>query len=125
MCAHGRVQGVHDGGGDVVREVLGPQSSVGGRAPRGLAPRLLPRRVAVHGHPGIGQGVQSAGQERVGDAPVHEERLGGVADAGALRLGVDEDVDGHVEVGRCVHVHMAVAGARLDDRDGGLLDDGT
>jgi hypothetical protein len=38
-------------------------------------------------------------QERLGDVGVHEQRLGGVADARAVRLAVDGDGDGLVEVG--------------------------
>ena len=53
---------------------------------------------------------------------VHEQRLGGVADAGAVGLGVEHDRQRHVEVGRGVDVDVAVADPGLDHRHRRLLD---
>ena len=50
------------------------------------------------------------------DRFVHDERLGRVAHAGALRLGVDDDPCGFVEVGGRVDVDVAVAVAVDHDR---------
>ena len=54
-----------------------------------------------------------------------QERLGGVAHADALGLGIDDDVHRRLEIGAGVDVDVAVARSGLDDGDGGLLDDGT
>ncbi|CAM5474795.1 hypothetical protein SAVIM40S_07522 [Streptomyces avidinii] len=80
--------------------------------------------VAVDGDARLGERVERARQEGVGDVPVDEERLGGIADGGSLGLGVDEDVHRHVQVGLGVDVDVAVAGTGLDDGDGGFLDHG-
>ena len=59
------------------------QSSVGGRDDGGLGGvRVGPHPlVGVHGDAGLGERVQGARQEGVGDVLVDEEGLGGVADA--------------------------------------------
>ena len=62
-------------------------------------------------------------QERVGHGLVHEHRLGGVADRGPLRLAVDHDVGRHGEVGRRVHVDVAVAVAVDHVRHRGVVED--
>ena len=54
-----------------------------------------------------------------------EELLGGVAGAGALDLGVDEQRLGECEVGGAVDVDEADALVVLDDRDRGVLGDET
>ena len=54
---------------------------------------------------------------------MHEQRLGGVADAGSLRLGVEDDVEGAVEVGGGVDVDVAVAVAVDDVGDLGVVED--
>ena len=54
-----------------------------------------------------------------------EELLGGVAHAGALGLGVEENGLGHRQVGGFVHVNEAYAGVVLDNRNGGVLCDET
>ena len=46
---------------------------------------------------------------------MHEQRLGGVADAHPLALGVDGDRFGHVEVGGLVDVDVAVAREVLEN----------
>ena len=67
--------------------------------------------------PDVGVGVQRdagpdevgqrLGQEGGGDVAVDEQRLGGVADAGAVGLGVDGDRERLVEVGGRVDVDVA------------------
>ncbi len=57
----------------------------------------------------------------VGDVGVHEQRLGGVAHAGAVGLGVHHDGERLVEVGGGVDVDVAVADAGLDHRHRRLL----
>ena len=47
---------------------------------------------------------------------MHQQRLGRVAHAQPLALGVDGDRLGHVEIGGAVDVDVAVAGEVLDDR---------
>ena len=66
----------------------------------------------------VAQGGERAGQERAGDVGVDQQRLGRVADAGALGLGVDDDLARHVEVGGRVDVDVAVARRGEDHRDG-------
>ena len=56
-------------------------------------------------------------------ACVHEQALGGVAHARPLDLGVDDDVERHVEIGGGVDVDVAVAVAVDHVRDGGVLED--
>ena len=80
--------------------------------------------VGVECHAPVGAGAGQLGQELVGHGGVDEHRLDGVADARALRLGVLDDVERHGEVGRGLHVDVAVALPRLDDRHAGLLDAG-
>ncbi len=46
---------------------------------------------------------------RAGDSRVDQQCLGSTANAGATHLGVDNDVDGHVEIGGFVHVDVAEA----------------
>ena len=67
--------------------------------------------------------VGDTGQERVGHRLVHHEGLGRVADARALGLGVDDDVERVVEVGAGVDVDVAVAVAVDDDRHGRVVAD--
>ena len=77
-----------DGRGDVEGEVLGRPVLVGGRHHPVVRRE---GRVAVDGHAGVLQRGDDPRQELVGDVGVHEQRLGGVADAGALGLGVEHD----------------------------------
>ena len=60
--------------------------------------------------------IEHLGQELCGNRLVHQQRLGRVAHAHALGLGVHHDGACHVEIGGLVHVDMAVARARLDHR---------
>ena len=86
----------------------------------GIPAHLL---VAVHGDTGRRQPLHDRRQDPVGGVAVDEEGLGGVAHAGALRLGVEDDGErlGDVDVG--VHVDVAVAHPGLDDRHEGLAHD--
>ena len=86
MCEIGVVQAGYDGRGDVEREVLGPVVLVGGRHDPVVGREDL---VAVDGHAGLLERGDDPRQERVGDLGVHEQRLGGVADAGPVGLGVE------------------------------------
>src|SRR5271155_5752250 len=70
--------------------------------------------VEVHGDTGV---LQSSDQPRdglPGDRGVDQQRLGGVAHAGATGLGVQQDPFGHLEVGGVVHVDVAVADTGLN-----------
>ena len=53
---------------------------------------------------------------------MHQQRLGGVADAGALHLGVDHDLDRLLEVGARIDEDVAVAAGGIDHRDLRVLD---
>ena len=101
---------------------LSPEvSSVTARGPR---PRRRPGRRQARRRGGdalAGQRGEGLGEERGSDVAVDQERLGGVAHARALGLGVDGDGQGLVEVGRAVDVDVAVADPGLDDRDGRLV----
>ena len=107
------------------REVLGAAVLVGRRAwAMPAASAVLPAaRVRVQHDARAAELGEDLGQELGGDA-VDEEVLGGVADAGPVGLGVDRDRERLVEVGGRVDVDVAVADAGLDDRHGGLGDDG-
>ena len=52
---------------------------------------------------------------------MHQHRLGRIAHADALSLGVQQDAHGHVDIGIFVDVYVAVAHARLNDRNSGVL----
>ena len=63
-------------------------------------------------------------KERFGDVTVHEEFFSGVADADALRFGVENDGDGFVLVAGSVDVDVYVARSGFDDGYFGVLHDG-
>ena len=88
-----------------------------------VANELLPRLVAVDGHPGPLQRRDQAGQQLVGDISVHQQGLRGVAHAGPVGLGVEDDRQRLVEIGGPVDVDVAVAHAGLDHRHRRLLHD--
>ena len=73
--------------------------------------------------PSRDQGLGRPGQEDRGDRAMDEQRLGRVADARALDLGVDDDLDRHVEVAAGIDVDVAVALVVLQDRHLRLGDD--
>ncbi len=62
------------------------------------------------------QHSHSREQKRVGHGAVDQQRLGGIAHAHALRLGVDDNVERFIKVGGFMHVDVAVARTRLDHR---------
>ena len=62
-----------------------------------------------------------ARQQRVGRVGMDQQRLGRVAHAHPLALGVDHQPLGHLGVGRAVEVDVAIAGVVLDDRHAGLF----
>ena len=72
----------------------------------------------------VPQGAGGGRKVGGGDVGMDQERLGGVAHADALGLGVDDDVHRCLEVGAGVDVDVAVSRSGLDDGDSGLLDDG-
>ena len=97
-----------------------PQSSsVAATTPGSAAKAASPWTVT----PGLLERPDDAGHEVGRDRLVDEQRLGGVADRGALGLGVEHDRQRPVEVGRGVDVDVAVADAGLDHRHGRPLDD--
>ena len=53
---------------------------------------------------------------------VHQKRLGRVADPRPLAFGVDGYVQGLLEIGRLVDIHVAVAAGGVDDRHFGMLE---
>ena len=63
------------------------------------------------------------GRNVVGDRRVDEQGLHRVADTRTLRLRVDDDALGHLEVRALVDVDVAVAVAVDDERDGRVLED--
>ena len=96
-----------------------PQSSsVAGTTPSYAANAASPWTVT----PASWSAPTTRGRNVVGDRRVDQQRLGGVADAGALGLGVEHDRQRPVEVGRGVDVDVAVADAGLDHRHRRLLD---
>ena len=72
--------------------------------------------VAVNQHAVVVQHGNDCGQEAISNATVDQQRLGGIAHAHALGLGIDDNVERLVKVGGFMHVNMAVARARLDHR---------
>ena len=81
----------------------------------GTRSRLARRGIAMDHDAVPVQHVDGKRQERIGDGAVDEQRLGGVAHAHALGLGVDDDVERLLEIGGLMDVDMAVAGAGLDN----------
>ena len=55
-------------------------------------------------------------QKRIGHSTVDQQRLGGIAHAYALGLGINDNVECLIKVGGFMHVDMAIARARLDHR---------
>ena len=81
--------------------------------------RATSRAVDAQLDAGVAQLAKSGRQERVRRVDVDEQRLGRVADAGPLGLGVDDDPLRGVEVGGRVDVDVAVARRRVDHRHRG------
>ena len=70
----------------------------------------------MDGHAGGRKLGKHLRQEFLRDCLIHQQRLCRVAHAYALRLGVYHDATSHIELSGFVHIDMAVARARLDDR---------
>ena len=68
--------------------------------------------------------THEARQEFARNVLVNKHRLDRIADARPLGLCVFDNRNGHVKIGGRVNVDMAIALARLDHRDGRLLDAG-
>ena len=64
----------------------------------------------------VAQGGGDVGEEAFRHIAVHEQRLGGVAHAHPLTLRVDGDGLCHRQIGRPIHVHVAVACEVLEHR---------
>ena len=92
--------------GDVVVALGKP--SVGACGARGL--------VAVNQYAVVVQHGNDCGQEAISNGTVDQQRLGGIAHAYALGLGIDDNVERLIKVGGFMHVDVAVARARLDHR---------
>ena len=109
----GRVDRVDDGDGEDLVEVFGvPVAGLGGDHGRHERPAGV---VAAELDPGINEGLRDAGEEAGGGRAVDEQGLDGVADPGALGLGVDDDADGRVGIDACIDVDVAVAGVVFQD----------
>ncbi len=126
MCSIACSSGVDDADGDDRREVLGRPVLLGGVLDDQIgdgAAASRSRRGCVRRRgrwtPAAASAREHARQELGGDALVHEQRLGGVAHAGALGLGVEDDRQRLLEVGGGVDVDVAVAGGGVDDGHGG------
>ena len=116
MCAQRVVEGVDDAGGDVERVVLrGPVLVGDGREGDARGARRT-RRIRASPWivtPALPQrGERDAAGTRRRCRACTSTRLGGVADADPLGLGVDQDGDRLVDVGGRVDVDVAVADAR-------------
>ena len=92
--------------GDVVVALGKP--GVGACGARGL--------VAVNEHAVVVQYSNDRRQKRIGHSTVDQQRLGGIAHAYALGLGINDNVERLIKVGGFMHVDVAVARARLDHR---------
>ena len=92
--------------GDVV--IALHKAGVGARGARGL--------VAVNEHAVIVQHGNDRRQKRIGHSMVDQQRLGGIAHAYALGLGINDNVERLIKVGGFMHVDVAVARARLNHR---------
>ena len=85
--------------------------------------RLERASVAVYLDIGLGPGAGDQGQVEPGNVGVHEERVEGVTDGVAARLGVMGDAHGLFDVSGGVHVGVADAGAAGEDGHLGVLGD--
>ena len=77
------------------------------------------------GQPGGKAIIHKAGlqhrQKFRGHISVYQQRLLGVADAGAAGLGIFHNIHGHSQIRGLVHIDMADAGAGLDAGHGRIL----
>ena len=93
------------------------------RAPATPPSRRERRRVAAHLDPLLREHRADRRQELRRHRRMHEQRLGGIAGAQLLRLGVVDDRQRHRQVGGGVDVDMAVAVEVLQHRHLGLAGD--
>ena len=66
-------------------------------------------------HARFGKRAQRLRQEIGSDGFIDEKRFACIAHAHALRFRIKQNGDGAIEIGRFVHIGMAIARARLDD----------
>ena len=95
------------------------QSSSVAAADRHVPAQRLRALVAAQFDPAAASAPSALGRKSRRDRLVHEQRLGRVAHARALDLGVQGDRERVLQRGRRVHVHVAVPGRRIHDRHGG------
>ena len=124
----GRIDVIHNGHAQLIIQILGVKVLRRGRhtVDDGRGARV---QMQLHrGDAGSGAGIDKAGlqhrQKLRCHVPVDQQRLLGVADAGAARLGVFHNIHGHLQIGGLVYVDMADAGAGLDAGHGCVLDAG-
>ena len=117
----GGVHAIDDADGENQVEVLGVPVLGSGRLDDvGEGQAAL---VAADLDAGLGEVVDD-GLQDIEAVFMHQQRLDGVADTGALDLGVVDDGHGEVLAAGGVDVGMAKAAVVLDDRDRGDLGDG-
>ena len=103
------VEAVHRGHREVHREELRPQVVFG--------------RVVVDRHTGLLQGGHQPRQRGADECGIHQQGLGGIADAGPTGLGVEDESLGDVEGGGGMDVDVTVADAGLDGGHRGVAHD--
>ena len=109
----GVLVGVDDAHGEDQRqELLAPSRTRRPARPTGRSRRT--RAIAAQLDAALAQRRERARQEGGGDVAMHEQRLGRVAHARPLHLGVDDDPLGHREIGGSVDVDVAVARGGVD-----------
>ena len=119
---HGAGDAVHHAHGeDEIEVFLVPVGLDGGLHGRVDGPD---HAVSAQLHVVLDEAVQDAPHALGGQLLVQQQGLHGVAHAGPLGLGVDDDALGVLEVGGLVHVDVADAFVVLDDRHAGLLHHG-
>ena len=78
-------------------------------------------RIGMQRHAALRHLFAQRRQEGIGDITVYQQRLGGIAGARALGLGVNDDLQRRCDLGGIVDENMAHADTAGDHRDGGLL----
>ena len=119
MCAMASSTPVDHAHGDDRIQIFGVPVLFGRRAHPLVD--LLHGVIAAHLAAGRQQILDQRRQVRRDAGPVHQQRLGGAADAGAPQLGVEHDGARHGQVGVPVHVDMAVAFEVADHRHARFL----
>jgi hypothetical protein len=113
------IEAVDDTGGDDGVEIFGaPILFHGWRDARigrlhGLVAAHGAARVEQHGNQGL--------EMRLDTGPVHQQRLGRTADAGAAHLGVQHDGLRHLQIGPGMHIDMVEPFEMREDRNPCLL----